>query len=193
MSPLKYPIRAPLSIKWSWKREVENLKEKASKLNETKKYLAYISLAIHKPINRRCFTCESDHCYKVYRRILRNARCRHNHTFTPILDGAGGAGGAGRPEFPPSFPKKWRLTKRRVPNSRHLLLINYNLFIYLFIYLLMNLHDLSVRTCELEAKMTNVHPRGSVLEIHSEIDMKWKHMISVRTCKIYNRTLYYSY
>ena len=43
----------------SWK-----LKEKAS--NETKKYLAYISLAIHKPINRRCFTCESAHCYKVY-------------------------------------------------------------------------------------------------------------------------------
>ena len=36
----------------------------------------------------------------------------------------------------------------------------------------MNLHDLSVRTCELEAKMTNVHPRGSVLEIHSEVDMK---------------------
>ena len=133
MSPLKYPIRAPLSIKWSWKREVENLKEKASKLNETKKYLAYISLAIHKPINRRCFTCESDDCYKVYCRILRNARCRHNHAFTPILDGAGGAGGAGRPEFPPSFPKKWRLTKSRVPNSRHLLLINYNLFIYLFI------------------------------------------------------------
>lgn len=62
------------------------------------------------------------------------------------------------------------------------------IIIYLFIYLLMNLHDLSVRTCELEAKMTNVHPRGSVLEIHSEIDMKWKHMISVRTCKIYNRT-----
>ena len=52
----------------------------------------------------------------------------------------------------------------------------------------MNLHDLSFRTCELEAKMTNVHPRGSVLEIHSEIDMKWKHMISVRTCKSYNRT-----
>ena len=52
----------------------------------------------------------------------------------------------------------------------------------------MNLHDLSFRTCELEAKMTNVHPRGSVLEIHSEIDMKWKHMISVRTCKSYNQT-----
>ena len=176
MSPLKYPIRAPLSIKLSWKREVENLKEKASKLNVTKKYLAYISLAIHKPIaceqqthfrssllslrkiaifrrersddrkcvcgsqankpiNRRCFTCESAHCYKVYCRILRNACCRHNHAFTPILDGAGGAGGAGRPEFPPSFPKKWRLTKRRVPNSRHLLLINYYLFIYIFLFI----------------------------------------------------------
>ena len=60
----------------------------------------------NKPINRRCFTCESAHCYKVYCRILRNACCRHNHAFTPILDGAGGAGGAGRPEFPPSFPKK---------------------------------------------------------------------------------------
>ena len=52
----------------------------------------------------------------------------------------------------------------------------------------MNLHDLSVRTCELEAKMTSVHPRGSVLEIQSEINRKWIHMISVSTCKSYNRT-----
>ena len=182
MSPLKYPIRAPLSIKWSWKREVENLKEKASKLNETKKYLAYISLAIHKPMNRRCFTCESDHCYKVYCRIPCNARCRHNHTFTPI-DGAGGAGRDGRPEFPPSCPKDLLRGESQIHATYYWLII-----IYLFIYLFMNLHDLSFRTCELEAKMTNVHPRGSVLEIHSEIDMKWKHMISVRTCKIYNRT-----
>ena len=58
----------------SWK-----LKEKAS--NETKKYLAYISLAIHKPINRRCFTCESAHCYKVYCRIPCNSSSQpHIHT-----------------------------------------------------------------------------------------------------------------
>ena len=58
----------------SWK-----LKEKAS--NETKKYLAYISLAIHKPINRRCFTCESVHCYKVYCRIPCNSSSQpHIHT-----------------------------------------------------------------------------------------------------------------
>lgn len=71
-------------------------------------YLAYISLAIHKPITRRCFTCESAHCYKVYCRIPCNARCRHYHAFTPILDGAGGAWGAGRPEFPPNFTKKMK-------------------------------------------------------------------------------------
>ena len=129
MSPLKYPIRAPLSIKWSWKREVENLKEKASKLNETKKYLAYISLAIHKPITRRCFTCESAHCYKVYRRVPCNARCRHNHTFTPILDGAGGAGRAGRPEFPPSCPKDLLRAESQIHATYYWLII-----IYLFIY-----------------------------------------------------------
>ena len=112
----------------SWK-----LKEKAS--NETKKYLAYISLAIHKPITRRCFTCESAHCYKVYRRVPCNARCRHNHTFTPILDGAGGAGRAGRPEFPPSCPKDLLRAESQIHATYYWLIIIY-LFIYLWTYMI---------------------------------------------------------